>query len=98
MDWKAFVDENLGKHVVKSGLLLEEITKMEDSVFRGIRVDFSKMLSDIEMSSLIKFVTDKKKQRNSDLVDGMTRVFKLFNHMATMCKEMSEAWELNNEQ
>ena len=95
MDWKAFVDENLGKHVVKSGLLLEEITKMEDSVFRGIRVDFSKMLSDIEMSSLIKFVADKKKQRNSDIVDGMTRVFKLFNHMATMCKEMSEAWDDN---
>ena len=98
MDWKAFVDENLGKQVVKCGLLLEEIKKMEDSVFRGIRVDFAKKLTAIEMSSVIKFVTDKKKQRNNDLVDGMVHVFKLFNHMAAMCKEMSVAWELNREQ
>jgi hypothetical protein len=91
MDWKAFVDENLGEQVVKCGVKLEEIKKMEDSVFRGIGIDFSTMLTDLEMSSLTKFVTDKKKQRNSDFVDGMKRVFKLFNYMAAMCKEMSEA-------
>lgn len=97
MDWKGFVDVNLGKQVVKCGVLLEEIKKMEDSIFRGIGVDFTR-LTDKGMSSLVKFVTEKKKQRNNDLVEGMSLVFKLFSHMAIMCKEMSEAWELNDEQ